>query len=93
MNRNFIPLKRVERKQCSSYGLLNGRRPHSEEEMEPASLWIDNQAAMRVLHQDVFCGRTKHIEVRFHWVKIEVQKGRITLAFVKSENNIADALT
>ena len=43
------------------FGLDPGSPPTSEEQMEPALLFMDNQAAIKVLQQDGFSNRTKHI--------------------------------
>lgn len=37
--------------------------------------------------------RTKHIDIRHHFLKDHVQKGNISLEFVASENQLADIFT
>ena len=37
--------------------------------------------------------RTKHIEIRHHFLRDHVQKGDITLDFVRTEDQLADIFT
>jgi hypothetical protein len=75
------------------YSLITGRSPECEEEMKPCTMLIDNQAAIQVLKQDGFNNRTKHIDVRYLWIKTEVKKERLTPSYIPTNMNIADALT
>jgi len=84
---NGMYLRRLE------FALRTGHRPQSEDQMEPCKILMDNQAAIRVLEQDGFNNRTKHIAVRYLWVKTEVRNGRLTPHYISTHMNIADALT
>jgi hypothetical protein len=75
------------------FSLRTGRNATDESDMKQALIKIDNQAAIKVLQQDGFSNRTKHIEVRYLWIKKEVAKGRINLEYVPTHGNCADALT
>lgn len=61
----------------------------------PSSISIssDNQSAIKMLENDKFSHRTKHIDVQYHFLKDMIQKKHIALAFVPTESNIADLLT
>jgi hypothetical protein len=75
------------------FGLDTGSPPTSEEQMKPALLFMDNQAAIKVLQQDGFSNRTKHISVRFLWVKQEVLNKRLVPKYISTHQNLSDALT
>jgi len=54
---------------------------------------VDNQSAIALAKNPVFHQRSKHIDIRYHFVRNEVQNGSVELQFVPSENNIADMFT
>jgi hypothetical protein len=37
--------------------------------------------------------KTKHIDVRYHFLKDYVEKGKVKLSFVPTENQLADIFT
>ena len=37
--------------------------------------------------------RSKHIDIRYHFVRDEVQKGHVDLRYVPTEDNVADVFT
>ncbi|GKD31303.1 hypothetical protein Tco_1242081 [Tanacetum coccineum] len=53
----------------------------------------DNKGAIDLSKNLVLHSRTKHIEIRHHFLRDNVQKGNITIEKVTSEDNIADILT
>ncbi|GKC80648.1 hypothetical protein Tco_1131422 [Tanacetum coccineum] len=53
----------------------------------------DNKGAIDQSKNPVLHSRTKHIEVRHHFLRDNVQKGNITIEKVTSEDNIANILT
>ncbi|GKB58917.1 retrovirus-related pol polyprotein from transposon TNT 1-94 [Tanacetum coccineum] len=53
----------------------------------------DNKGAIDLSKNPVLHSRTKHIEIRHHFLRDNVQKGNITIEKVNSEDNIADILT
>jgi hypothetical protein len=54
---------------------------------------IDNQAAHVMATNPTYSRRTRHIELRWHFVREQVQKGVIELHKVPGEENPADAFT
>jgi hypothetical protein len=76
-----------------AHGLETGRRAAKEEDMATCILLVDNMAALKVLQQDGFHARTKHISVRYLWIKSQVRSGRFKTSHVPTESNIADGLT
>ncbi|GKB42659.1 hypothetical protein Tco_0887601 [Tanacetum coccineum] len=53
----------------------------------------DNKSAIDLSKNPVLHSRTKHIEIRHHFLRDNVQKGNISIEKVSSEDNIADILT
>jgi hypothetical protein len=56
-------------------------------------LYVDNQAAIRLGHNPVLHGRTKHIEVRHHYIREVVANGNVELRYVFTDKNVADIMT
>jgi Reverse transcriptase (RNA-dependent DNA polymerase)/Integrase core domain len=53
----------------------------------------DSQSCIKMIQNDRFSNLTKHIDVRFHFVKDLFCNGDIYLEYVKTENNTADLFT
>nr|GEW50182.1 copia protein [Tanacetum cinerariifolium] len=53
----------------------------------------DNKGAIDLSKNPVLYSRTKHIEIRHHFLRDNVQKGNFSIEKVSSEDNIADILT
>lgn len=53
----------------------------------------DNQSAQKLAKNPVFHNRSKHIDVRHHFVREAVKNRQIDLEFVPTENMIADIFT
>ena len=56
-------------------------------------LYEDNQSTICMAKNPRFHGRTKHIEIKYHFVREQVSLGKIELKYCKSENMLADILT
>ena len=53
----------------------------------------DNQSAISMSKNPQFHGRTKHIEIKYHFIREQVKKGSIELKYCPTEEMIADMLT
>nr|GEV37014.1 copia protein [Tanacetum cinerariifolium] len=53
----------------------------------------DNKGAIDLSKNHVLHSRTKHIEIRHHFLRDNVKKGNISIEKVSSEDNITDILT
>ena len=60
---------------------------------EYVTLFVDNQGAIALAENPVHHQRSKHIDVRYHFIRSEVEAGIVKLMYVSSESNIADLFT
>ncbi|KAH9102592.1 hypothetical protein LEN26_015516 [Aphanomyces euteiches] len=56
-------------------------------------LHVDNQSAIQVARRSTAHDRTKHIRLRFHFIKDLVDEGMIELRYINTEEQVADILT
>nr|GEX99255.1 retrovirus-related Pol polyprotein from transposon TNT 1-94 [Tanacetum cinerariifolium] len=57
------------------------------------SIYCDSKSAIAISCNPVQHSRTKHIAVRYHFIKEHVEKGTIKLYFVKTDYQLADIFT
>ena len=63
------------------------------EEEKPWKLLVDNQSAISLSKNHVHHSRTKHIDIRYHFICQCIEEKRTVVAYVKSEDQLADILT
>lgn len=57
----------------------------------PVNLFVDNhQGAMELAKNPINHQRSKHIDMRIHFIRTEIASGNVTLHYVPSEQNVAD---
>jgi hypothetical protein len=56
-------------------------------------LLCDNESAIRMTDNPVEHSRTKHIDIRYHYLRDHQQKGDIKIAYVSTHNQLADIFT
>jgi hypothetical protein len=56
-------------------------------------LYSDNQAALSIAQNPVHYQRSKHIAIRYHFIRHAVQNDQITIDYVPTDEQIADVLT
>ena len=59
----------------------------------PCVVYTDNQSASAMCRNDVNHNRTKHIDIRYHFIRECVQAGVIQMEWVETREQIADLLT
>mgnify|MGYP001798127242 FL=1 len=63
------------------------------ESSNPVSLCCDNQCAIALAKNPVQHQRSKHIDIRYHYIRQEIERGFVTVKYVSSSNNVADIFT
>ena len=59
----------------------------------PINLAMDNQGAIFLAENPATDRRTKHIEIRYHYIREFYESGETEIYYVASEAQLADALT
>ena len=62
-------------------------------EEKPLKLLVDNQSAITLSKNPLHHNRTKHTDTRYHFIRQCIQEKRTAVAYVKSEDQLADILT
>jgi hypothetical protein len=60
---------------------------------DPTMIYQDNQGCIAMAHNPVHHSRTKHIDIKFHFVRERIAAGEIKLEYIPTENQVADILT
>ena len=56
-------------------------------------LLCDNECAIKIAYNPVQYTRTKHIEIRHHFIRDHVARGDIELSYVGTKDQLADIFT
>jgi hypothetical protein len=56
-------------------------------------LLCDNESAIRMADNPIEHSRTKHIDIRHHFLRDHQQKGDIEVFYISNENQLADIFT
>jgi hypothetical protein len=59
----------------------------------PTTLFCDNQSAIALTRDGQFHARTKHIDIRYHFIRFVVEGNSIKLIYCPTNEMVADALT
>ena len=59
----------------------------------PTLIYYDNSSAIKLSKNLVLRGRSKHIDVKYHFLRDLSNDGVFNLVYCRSENQIADILT
>lgn len=59
----------------------------------PISIYADSKGARDIANNNVFHKRTKHIDIRYHFVREKIHDGMIRIKETSSSENIADIFT
>jgi ribonuclease HI len=60
---------------------------------EKITLHTDSQSSMKLISNQKFSNRSKHIDTKYHYVKHLVEAGEIELKYCTTDDNIADMMT
>lgn len=59
----------------------------------PIEIFVDNRSAIDLAKNPVFHGRSKHIDIRYHFIRGCVERGEIIIKHVNTGEQRADVLT
>ena len=57
----------------------------------PTLIYEDNQGAISMAKNPVFHKRTKHVQIRYHFMREAVEQGTITLEYCHTDDMLADS--
>ena len=60
---------------------------------EPISIYCDNSSAINILRNLVLHSKTKHISIKFHFLREKVNEKEVRLEYVLTKEPIADIFT
>jgi hypothetical protein len=63
------------------------------EQMEPTKIYQDNQGAIKISNDVINSQRTKHIDIRYHFLRERIIMKEIKLEYIPTEDMVADCLT
>ena len=61
-------------------------------QLDPTCIYCDNQICVKLLENPVFHDKSKHIEIKYHYIRDMMKKGVVKLLYVAMEEQIADVL-
>ena len=56
-------------------------------------LYCDNQGSIALAKNPIKHQRTKHIDIKYHFIRDEISKGIVEISYIPSECNVADVFT
>ncbi|KAJ4754257.1 polyprotein [Rhynchospora pubera] len=62
-------------------------------QQQSTTILCDNQSAIAMTKNPVFHGRTKHIDIRVHFIRELVSRQQVQLQHIKTDEQVADVLT
>ncbi|KAE8656127.1 hypothetical protein F3Y22_tig00117010pilonHSYRG00118 [Hibiscus syriacus] len=60
---------------------------------EPTKVCVDNKSAIALAKNPVFHDRSKHIDIRYHYIRECVARKDVEVEYVKSQDQVADIFT
>ena len=63
------------------------------QELRPTIIHCYNQSCIRLSENPVFRDKSKHIEIKYHFIGNYVQRGVVELQYISTDEQVADILT
>ena len=64
-----------------------------KEPMKSTTIYEDNQSAICLTKNPQFHGRSKHMDIKYHFIRDQVNDGMVEVKYCKSEDMLADIMT
>jgi hypothetical protein len=71
--------------------LINEQQPNNND--KPILIYEDNQSAIKTSQNRIHNSRSKHIDVRHHFIREQVERKQIKLEYIPTTDQIADIFT
>ena len=78
---------------CEATWLRKILQDVQQDSKTPTVIHCDNMSAIAMTKNPIFHSRTKHIEIRYHFIRELVERGEIKMEFCKIEEQLADIFT
>ena len=62
-------------------------------DLEVTCIFCDNQSCIKLSENPVFHDKSKHVEIKYHYIRDLVQKGVMKLQYIGTDQQITDVLT
>ena len=62
-------------------------------QLDATFIYCDNQSCMKLSENPVFHDKSKHIEIKYHYIQDMVQWGAMKLQYMETDEEIVDVLT
>jgi hypothetical protein len=62
-------------------------------ELEPTLIHCDNQSCVKLSENPMFHDKSKHIEIKYHYIRDMVQRGVVELCYISTDEQITNILT
>jgi hypothetical protein len=62
-------------------------------ELEPTSIYCDNYSCVKISENLVFHDKSKHIEIKYHFIQDMVEKGTMELWYISTDEHTTNILT
>ena len=75
--------------------LYGFERCYQDYDLQLKATWIycDNQSCIKLSENPVFHDKSKHIEIKYQYIRDLVEKGVVELHYITTDEQIADILT
>jgi hypothetical protein len=64
-----------------------------DHEMDPTTIHCDNQSCVKLSENLVFHDRSKHIQIKYHYIRDMVQRKTVHVQYLPTHEQIADIFT
>ena len=61
-------------------------------QLDATCIYCDNQSCVKLSENLVFHDKSKHINIKYHYIRDMVQRGAVKIQYVVTEEQIADVL-
>lgn len=78
---------------CQGIWLKNLLTQVTDMKCGPVEIYVDNRSAIDLAKNPVFHGRSKHIDIRYHFIRECVERGEVVIKHVRTEEQRADVQT